>query len=205
MSLGEYIKLIRHRRGLSQWELSRLSGLTRSHLSRLELDDIEDPSAETFLSLARALKVHPNDLYQAAGYIEENARFRRTLDRTPEEAFEELEKHTLEPVPVLEKINAGESDVVQYSQWALSQKEHKKIIGLLARGFSLEPEVKEGDIIFINREHQPAVGDMVLCYRDEKVQLARYGSQYGGNGHSEDGFHVYGVVIGINRKIGNKV
>ncbi len=78
MSLGEYIKSIRHRRGLSQLELSRLSGLTRSHLSRLELDDIEDPSAETFLSLAKALKVHPNDLYQAAGYIEENTRFRRS-------------------------------------------------------------------------------------------------------------------------------
>ena len=87
MSLGEYIKTVRRRRGLSQWELSRLSGLTRSHLSRLELNDIDDPSAETFLSLARALKIHPNDLYQAAGYIEENARFRRSITKTPEEAF----------------------------------------------------------------------------------------------------------------------
>src|SRR5512137_932919 len=129
MSLGEYIKTIRHRRGLSQWELSRLSGLTRSHLSRLELDDFENPSAETFLSLARALKVHPNDLYQAAGYIEEHARFRRSLDKTPEEAFEELEKLTLQPVPVMDKINSKASDVVQYSQWQLSQVEQNKIVG----------------------------------------------------------------------------
>jgi len=202
MSLGEYIKTIRHRRGLSQWELSRLSGLTRSHLSRLELDDIEDPSAETFLSLARALKVHPNDLYQAAGYIEGNARFRRSLDETPEEAFEELEKIILQPVPVLEKINSKVSDVVQYSQWQLSQGEHNKVIGVLAKGFNLEPEVKEGDIIFINQEQLPAPGNVVLCYQDEKVQLARYGSQFKGNGRSNNGFHVYGVVIGINRKLG---
>ena len=202
MSLGEYIKSIRHRRGLSQWELSRLSGLTRSHLSRLELDDIEDPSAETFLSLAKALKVHPNDLYQAAGYIEENARFRRSLEKTPEEAFEELEQIPVQPVPVMDKINSRVSDVVQYSQWQLSQGEQNKVVGLLARGFSLEPEVKEGDIIFINREQQPTSGNVVLCYRDEKVQLEHYGSQYQGNGHSNDGFHVYGVVIGINRKMG---
>jgi len=202
MSLGEYIKSIRHRRGLSQWELARLSGLTRSHLSRLELDDIGDPSAETFLSLARALKIHPNDLYQAAGYIEENTRFRRSLAKTPEEAFEELEKLTLQPVPVLEKIHSKASDVVQYSQWQLSQGEHNKIVGLLAKGFSLEPEVKEGDIIFINQEQTPASGNVVLCYREEKVQLERYGSQYQGNGLSDNGFHVYGVVIGINRKLG---
>ncbi|HSW58880.1 MAG TPA: LexA family transcriptional regulator [Dehalococcoidales bacterium] len=202
MSLGEYIKSIRHRRGLSQWELSRLSGLTRSHLSRLELNDIEDPSAETFISLARALKIHPNDLYQAAGYIEENARFRRTLDKTPEEAFEELEKLTLHPVPVLEKIQSKASEIVQYSQWGLSHGEQSKVVGLLARGFCLEPEIKEGDLIFIQPEQRPVPGNVVLCYQDEKVQLARFGSQNGGNVPSEGGFHIYGVVIGINRKIG---
>jgi transcriptional regulator with XRE-family HTH domain len=202
MSLGEYIKTIRHRRGLSQWELSRLSGLTRSHLSRLELDDIEDPSAETFLSLARGLKVHPNDLYQAAGYIDENAHFRRSLEKTPEEAFAELEKIALQPVPVVDKIHSQGSAVVQYSQWELSQGEHNQVIGLLAKGFNLEPEVREGDIILIHRGQTPAHGSVVLCYRNEQVQLARYDGQFKGNGHSDDDLHVYGVVIGINRKLG---
>jgi transcriptional regulator with XRE-family HTH domain len=201
MSLGEYIKTIRHRRGLSQWELSRLSGLTRSHLSRLELGDVENPSAETFLTLAKALKIHPNDLYQAAGYIEKNTRFLRAA-LTPEEAFADLVLVDSKPVPILDKISTRVTDVVHYSQWGLSPEEHTKVIGLLAKGFSLEPEVKEGDVIFINREQQPTPGNVVLCYQDEKVQLARYSSQYGGNGHSNDGFHVYGVVIGINRKIG---
>jgi transcriptional regulator with XRE-family HTH domain len=202
MSLGEYIKIIRHRRGLSQWELSRLSGLTRSHLSRLELDNFENPSAETFLSLAKALKVHPNDLYQAAGYIEENARFRRSSARTPAEAFAELEVIAVKRVPVLDKINARVTDVVQYSQWEQSREENAKVIGLLAKGFSLEPEVREGDIVFVNQEQHPAPGNVVLCYQEEKVQLVRYHGNSGSNGSTHDGFHVYGVVIGINRKIG---
>jgi transcriptional regulator with XRE-family HTH domain len=198
MSLGEYIRSVRRRRGLSQWELSRLSGLTRSHVSRLELDDFERPSAETFLSLAKALKVHPNDLYQAAGYIEENTRFRRSITKTPQEAFAELDKIACHPVPVLGRINAEVADVVQYSPWGLNQEEYTKIVGLLARGFSLEPEVKEGDIIFINREQKPSPGNLVLCYQDEKIQLARY---YEPNGSGNHEFHIYGVVIGINRKI----
>src|SRR5512137_825540 len=135
MSLGEYIKTIRHRRGLSQWELSRLSGLTRSHLSRLELDDFENPSAETFLSLARALKVHPNDLYQAAGYIEENARFRRSLARTPEEALAEVESVAFKPVPVLDKINTRTSGGIEYRRQETAGESSHSVIGLLARGF----------------------------------------------------------------------
>jgi transcriptional regulator with XRE-family HTH domain len=202
MSLGEYIKTVRRRRGLSQWELSRLSGLTRSHLSRLELDNFENPSAETFLSLARALKVHPNDLYQAAGYIEENARFRRSLARTPEEAFAELEPIPFKPVPVLDKISIRQSGGARYGRWEPSGEENSRVVGFLARGFSLEPEVKEGDIIFVDRGQQPVQGNVVLCYREEKVQLARYGNQPGGNGHGDNGFHIYGVVLGINRKLG---
>ncbi|MDD5701455.1 MAG: LexA family transcriptional regulator [Dehalococcoidales bacterium] len=201
MSLGEYIKAVRHQRGLSQWELSRLSGLTRSHLSRLELDDFENPSAETFLSLARALKIHPNDLYQAAGYIDEKARFRRSLERTPEEAWAELEKIALQPVPTLKKISRKTSEADQSGQWKPSRRRSEHIVGILAHGISLRPDVREGDIIFVDREKQPSPGNIVLCYQDEKVQLKRYGRQFKGNGHSADGFHIYGVVIGLNRQL----
>jgi transcriptional regulator with XRE-family HTH domain len=201
MSLGEYIKTIRHRRGLSQWELSRLSGLTRSHLSRLELDDVENPSAETFLSLAKSLKVHPNDLYQAAGYIEKNTRFTRSAARTPDEAFAELEVISLDPVRILDKINTGVTDVVQYGQWEQSKEHNSKVIGLLTRGFSLEPEIREGDVILIDQELLPSPGNVVLCYHDEKVQLSRYQGRSGSNGSSYDDLHIYGVVVGINRKL----
>ena len=178
-----------------------MSGLTRSHLSRLELDDFDRPSAETFLALARALKVHPNDLYQAAGYIEEKTRFRRSAARAAEEAFAKLEQRSLQAVPVLERINCKVSDVGQYSQWGLSQGEEAKVIGLLARGFSLEPEVREGDVILINRDQPPMPGNLVLCYCEEQVQLTRYQSDAESNGKAPGNYHVYGVVVGVNRKL----
>jgi transcriptional regulator with XRE-family HTH domain len=200
MSLGEYIKYVRRRRGLSQWELSRLSGLTRSHLSRLELDNFESPSAETFLSLAKALKVHPNDLYQAAGYIEENTRFRRETIKNSDEAFAELEKMALFPVPVLQGSNSELADSMRGSPFGLSIDDETHIVGLYARGFSLEPEVVEGDLILVDREKRPAQDNIVLGFLEHKVQLLRYPLKFEDLGGFENSAQIFGVVVGINRK-----
>lgn len=199
MSLGEYIKTVRHRRGLSQWELSRLSGLTRSHLSRLELDNFESPSAETFLSLAKALKVHPNDLYQAAGYIEENSRFRRDTLKNADEAFAELEKLKLAPFPVLQSSIAELAETIKSGPGAYNANE-PHIVGLYARGFSLEPEVLEGDVIFIDPVKKPALDNILLGFWDHKVQLARYQIERDDLNDPGDSVSIFGVVVGINRR-----
>jgi transcriptional regulator with XRE-family HTH domain len=203
MSLGKYIKAVRLNRGLSQWELSRLSGLGRSHISRLELDDYDNPTAETFLSLARALKVHPNELYEAAGYIEENARFRRGPPKTLDEAVAGLEIQSVD-IPVtadVTRLNTGVFDVGQYATWGLSSNGSDNVKGLLVRGFSLEPDIREGDVIFINPETKPSAGNIVLCYQGEKIHLIRYHNTPAQEENADNACHVYGTVIGINRRL----
>jgi len=197
MSLGEFIKNVRRRRGLSQWELSRLSGLTRRHLSRLELDNFENPSAETFLSLARALKVHPNDLYQAAGYIEENSRFRRETNKNADEAFSELEKLTLFPVPVIEGSQPMSAETLRQN---FGQDDEIHIFGLYANGFSLEPDVIEGDVIFVDREKRPAPDNILLGFLNHKIQLLRYRIQDNDRKGWPEAGKIFGVVVGINRR-----
>jgi transcriptional regulator with XRE-family HTH domain len=202
MSLGKYIKAVRQRRGISQWELSKLSGLTRSHISRLELDDYENPTAETFLLLARALKVHPNELYQAAGYIEEHFRFRKGPPKTLDEILAGLE---IKPVtiPVIASVKQlySEVDVGQYATWGLSKNGSENVKGLLVRGFSLEPDIREGDVIFIDLEMKPSPGNIVLCYQGEEIRLVRYHHQPTPDEAGASGCQVYGTVIGINRRL----
>jgi len=201
MSLGKYIKAVRERRGFSQWELSRLSGLTRSHISRLELDDYNNPTAETFLALAKALKIHPNELYQAAGYIEENSRFRKGPPKTLDEAVAGLEVQSVE-IPVTADVNkliTGVFDVGQFATWGISNN-NQHIKGLLVRGFSLEPEIREGDVIFVDPETRPSAGSIVLCYQNETIRLARYQQAPTTDGNLGTG-HFYGTIIGINRKL----
>ncbi len=198
MSLGEYIKTVRHSRGLSQWELARLSGLTRSHLSRLELDDFENPSAETFLALAKALKIHPNDLYQAAGYIDENARFKRSLAKTPEEIFDDIEKIDYSNIPVVEDSEAGMPEIRQYSHWAYPVGDTSKLIGILADEFSFPPEIRLGDVVFINTEALPGPGKLVLCFKDERIQIIRLPKSR--KKLAGAAAKIFGVIVGINRK-----
>jgi len=202
MSLGKYIKAIRRRRGISQWELSKLSGLTRSHISRLELDDYENPTAETFIALAKALKVHPNELYEAAGYIEENTRFRKGPPKTLDEAVAGLEVQSVD-IPVtadVTRLITGVFDVGQYATWGLSNNGSENVKGLLVRGFSLEPDIREGDVIFIDIGAKPSQGNIILCYKGEEISLVRYRDTLATE-ETDTGCQVYGTVIGINRRL----
>ncbi len=66
--LGERLRSLRKARGWTQEELAAASGLTRSHISRLEGGDIQLPSRDRLLRLATALGTTPDDLLAAAGY-----------------------------------------------------------------------------------------------------------------------------------------
>jgi transcriptional regulator with XRE-family HTH domain len=196
MSLGKYIQAVRHRRGISQWELSRLSGLTRSHISRLELDAFENPKVDTFLLLAKALKVHPNELYQAAGYIEEGGKFRKGPPKTLDEAVAGVEIQFVN-IPVTDDVKQlanGVSDLEQYASWGFSDGSGRDIKGVVGHGVSLYPEIREGDIIFVCPDILPVPGNVVLCYRCGKLALTRYPCE------STLAGQIYGIVVGINRK-----
>jgi transcriptional regulator with XRE-family HTH domain len=203
MSLGKYIKAVRRHRGISQWELSRLSGLTRSHISRLELDDYENPTAETFIALSRALKVHPNELYHAAGYIEDNTRFRRGPPKIPEEAVAEFEIESVH-IPIItdaKQLKSGVFDVGQYATWGLNNNGHENVKGLLVRGFSMEPEIREGDVIFIDPDTKPTDGNIILCFQDQEIFLTRCNNIQGEGIDTNEQRQIYGTVVGINRRL----
>lgn len=201
MSLGQYIREQRLSRGLSQWELARLTGLGRSHLSRLELDDYERPSAETFLSLAKGLKVHPNDLYQAAGYVR-NSKFRRGPPREVRKILAALEVSEPVVVPVATEIYTGVSDLNLNACWAFPNNGSKNIKAFLVKGFSLKSQIREGDVIFVDPGKSSSPGNVVLCYEGDKVSLARHPVGKGDNGDMPDAnCHIWGVVVGVSKKL----
>ena len=70
ISLANRLKELRRALNWTQQDLSRASGLTRSYISRLEMGDIALPSSEKLRALAQSLGTTPDDLLQAAGYID---------------------------------------------------------------------------------------------------------------------------------------
>lgn len=73
ISLATRLKDLRRARNWTQQDLSRASGLTRSYISRLEMGDIALPSSEKLRALSQSLGTAPDDLLQAAGYIDDPA------------------------------------------------------------------------------------------------------------------------------------
>ena len=78
---------------------------------------------------------------------------------------------------------------------------NRNIVGLLVKGFCLEPEIREGDVIFIELERTPSSGNIVLCHQDNKTRLMRYLDATEVSEHDAGDCCIYGVVIAVNRKL----
>jgi transcriptional regulator with XRE-family HTH domain len=66
-TIGERVRHLRKKRGLSQVELAALSGITQGSLSLIERNETEMPAGDTLAGLCRALKTTPDFLVAGAG------------------------------------------------------------------------------------------------------------------------------------------
>ena len=63
-SLGKRIRQFREYKGLSQSEMEKITGIKREYLSKIETDDLKNPTYFTLLKIARGLKVNIAELVQ---------------------------------------------------------------------------------------------------------------------------------------------
>lgn len=62
MKLSESLRRIRIKKGLSQYELAKRTGLTNSTILRLETGEMNNPALQTLLTLCEELDITINDL-----------------------------------------------------------------------------------------------------------------------------------------------
>lgn len=67
--LGDVIRILRENIPLTQGMLAKNAPLSQGYLSQLENGDVKNPSAIMLFRIAKALKVEPNVLFEAAGYL----------------------------------------------------------------------------------------------------------------------------------------
>ena len=78
--IGLRIKSLRRGRGLTQDQVAERTGLSLNYLSRIERG-LENPTLDTFLALADALKVEPLDLFTIDSEESDPRRLRQILAR----------------------------------------------------------------------------------------------------------------------------
>jgi DNA-binding XRE family transcriptional regulator len=68
MNLGDRIRKLRDQCELTQGQLAQSSSVSQGYLSQLENGEVKNPSAAVLLRVAQAVKVDPDELFEAAGY-----------------------------------------------------------------------------------------------------------------------------------------
>lgn len=175
MSLGKKLKELRTARDWTQNELALRTGLGRGYLAQLETDVVASPSAETFLKLAYAFNIRPEELYYAAGYLKAHTLSAPRPD-TPEEIIEQLRRIQPRSVPIYDEfpVHVGEPvEPVFYIYRERSRSTSQNIVGYVVHGKGLEPAIIEGDTIIVNPRGQINVGQIVACLFQNKLYLGQ--------------------------------
>lgn len=68
MKLGDRIRQLREESSLTQGQLAHSSAVSQGYLSQLENGEVKNPSAAVLLRVAQAMRVDPDELFEAAGY-----------------------------------------------------------------------------------------------------------------------------------------
>lgn len=173
--MGIKIKELRALRGWTQNELANRSGVDRGALASIEVGKAKNPTTTNLLKLARAFNIRPEELYHAAGYIKDD-RTIRPIKETPEELLERLRLAHPVSVPVYSEfpIHAGEGvEPMDYVPMVRDKAGGRKLEGYLAHGNCLEPDIKDGSIIIVDRDGQIDNGDIVAALVDGMLYLAR--------------------------------
>lgn len=169
------LKELRAERDWTQNELARRSGVDRGYLASIETDKVDNPAVPIFLKLSRAFNIRPEELYQAADYIKDSMFYRHK--ETPEEILERLRLANPVSIPVYTSYPR------EFSKWYemidyiyLDRREAKRSLEayLIYGGKPLmEPEIKDEDVIIVDREGEINNGSTIVCLYNDMLQLGK--------------------------------
>lgn len=171
------IKQLRAERDWTQNELAKRSGIDRGYLASIETEKVNNPAAHIFLKLARAFNIRPEELYQAAGYIEGLEKPLYPRQETPEDILERLKLAQPVSIPVYTEFPVyagGGVEPVEYVYRTKTKSSTRNIEGYLISGGSLAPEVIDNDIVIVDRDGEIESGNIVATLIDGRLYISRF-------------------------------
>nr|DAP59451.1 MAG TPA: Repressor protein CI [Caudoviricetes sp.] len=176
MTLGERIRELRQKAGLTQEELAKEIGYsTKTSISKME-NDLLDINQSTIVALARALRTTPSTLM---GWEEETKEATNIRGVIP--------SNNIHMVPVYATVSAGfgayaEDSVVDYIPMIIENKyDVQDTIGILVKGDSMYPKIEDGDTIVVRKQESVDSGDVAVLLLDGDEGLVKkvvYGSDW---------------------------
>lgn len=148
-------------RNLNQSQLALELGQAQSVVQRW-LAGGAKPRADSAIKVADYFGVPRDDVLRLIGIVEEPP---ARPERSFTEALAELMADRPVAIPIHEQLaSAGMGEeVLEYVYWPAPRAAGRNIIGLRVRGNSMEPELQDGDVIFVDKDAAPRSGSMVIA------------------------------------------
>lgn len=196
MKFGDYVKKLREDRGLSGAEFARLADLSEGFVSLVERNLRIPSKAATLKKYARGLDISVNELSK---YLKPDRSVYEKPKRSLHGLIRELtalESNIIE-VPVVAELHMP-GEIIEYTYTTRTRSGTVNYVGVKAKGYCLEPQIMDGDILIIDKDARPEPGKTVICYHNgnEHPVLIKYKEP----ADLKD-CEVYGVVISINRRL----
>jgi len=159
-TIGEILKRLRAERKMSQRKLGELSGVNRSYINQIEHGKVKSITLDTARKFADALG------YPRATFFGEDEcridiqKLDSAIVRVP--VYDDFPVHAGQPVTAMDYCYLGNVSPAQ-----------KTLEGYLITGDCLKPEIKDGDIVIVDREGGIENGNIVLCQVDSEVHIGR--------------------------------
>lgn len=192
MKLHENIRHYRKKLGMSQEELAKKTGYTdRSSIARIEKGEIDLPQSKIAL-FAKAFNISSNDLFGDTG---DGSIYSNTI-------------HLLGRVAAGSPIFA-EENIIGELDVPLEWSNNQEYYGLLIKGNSMDPQIKNNDVVIVHRQESAQPGEIVIatingddavCKKlmvyGETILLRSFNSEYDDiDVTGSDSFRIWGRVI----------
>ncbi len=132
------------------------------------------PRLPNLMAIGRALRKDYRLVARRAGYAVPDEPPPRSVD----DILEELRAHTPLPVPIVQNVVASmgpgrPADEYLYLPPAFRRGRRTNILGVVAQGTSMEPEIRAGDYVIFDGDAAAQVNDLVVAVVEGEVYVKR--------------------------------
>jgi len=183
-NLPHKIKSLRVARGWSQQQLADKVGVPRTNISQLEQGRRPNPSVDKLMQFANVFNINIDELYEALGISNSTTAIPLSRPESPEEILERLRLATPMSIPVYSEFrahagNTGFAPVDYIYRTRVREAPRHNIESYIVSGKCMEPKIENGDIVIVDRDMVPEIGDIVLCLIDDELRVAKIIEQNG--------------------------
>lgn len=176
--VGKHLKDLRQKRNMSMRQVAKKAGMSSSYLSQIETNQFSGtPSEDMLLRISKALSLSEEETNKVLDIA--------ALEKTPDRIKQKLESNIQEvsetrSIPIFDSVTAGDGGCIAYDtpiayiDIPVLHNGHK-IVGFKVQGNSMEPRLKEGDYVIVQKGTDVNDGDVgVFVYGDNELMVKKY-------------------------------